>query len=130
MITYVDFYNNKEKVHITIPMEYEQETEMLNVEQRCMAYEELSHIVSDEFIHDTVIAEYYTNPDDCPETIKFRIMPVSGTLCLIRAKDIRTVYKRIADGGCISSVEILFAEMQRIKTEVEKIGKKAVFIYE
>ena len=74
--------------------------------------------------------EYYTNPDDCQETIKFRIMPVSGTLCLIRAKDIRTVYKRIADGGVISSVEILFAEMQRIRTEVEKLGKKAVFIYE
>lgn len=58
-ITYVRFYNGKEHVYITVPMVYEENNECLNVEQRCMAYDKLSEYVSDEFIHDTVISNYF-----------------------------------------------------------------------
>lgn len=56
MKTWVEFYNNKEDVYIKIPMYYDNNTECLSVEQRCLAYEKLSEIVSDDFIHNTVIA--------------------------------------------------------------------------
>lgn len=62
MKTWVEFYNNKEDVYIKIPMYYDDNTECLNVEQRCLAYERLSEIVSDDFIHDTVIA---SAADEC-----------------------------------------------------------------
>lgn len=58
-ITYVRFYNGKEHVYITVPMIYEESNECLNAEQRCMAYDKLSEYVSDEFIHDTVISNYF-----------------------------------------------------------------------
>lgn len=58
-ITYVRFYNGKEHVYITVPMVYEENNECLNAEQRCMAYDKLSEYVSDEFIHDTVISDYF-----------------------------------------------------------------------
>ena len=60
-ITYVRFYNEKEHVYITVPMAYEEDNECLGVEQRCMAYYKLSEYVSDEFIHDTVISDYFRN---------------------------------------------------------------------
>lgn len=56
MITKVEFYNNKNGIRITIPMNFDIDTDSLNVEQRCLAYEELSKYVSDDFIHNTVIA--------------------------------------------------------------------------
>lgn len=58
-ITYVRFYNGKEHVYITVPMIYEESNECLNAKQRCMAYDKLSEYVSDEFIHDTVISDYF-----------------------------------------------------------------------
>lgn len=58
-ITYVRFYNEKEYIYITVPMVYEENNEYLNVEQRCTAYDKLSEYVSDEFIHDTVISNYF-----------------------------------------------------------------------
>lgn len=58
-ITYVRFYNGKEHVYITVPMVYEESNECLNAKQRCMAYDKLSEYVSDEFIHDTVISDYF-----------------------------------------------------------------------
>ena len=57
----VRFYNEKEHVYITVPMAYEEDNECLGVEQRCMAYYKLSEYVSDEFIHDTVISDYFRN---------------------------------------------------------------------
>lgn len=58
-ITYVKFYNEKEHVYITIPMEYEEDNECLTVKQRCLAYDKLAEYVSDEFIHNTVISDYF-----------------------------------------------------------------------
>lgn len=58
-ITYVRFYNEKEHIYIMVPMVYEENNEYLNVEQRCTAYDKLSEYVSDEFIHDTVISNYF-----------------------------------------------------------------------
>ena len=56
MITKVEFYNNKNGIRIIIPMTFDIDTDSLNIDQRCLAYEELSNYVSDDFIHNTVIA--------------------------------------------------------------------------
>lgn len=56
MITKVEFYNNKNGIRIIIPMNFDIDTDSLNIDQRCLAYEELSNYVSDDFIHNTVIA--------------------------------------------------------------------------
>lgn len=57
MITKVEFYNNKNGIRIIIPMNFDIDTDSLNIDQRCLAYEELSnYYVSDDFIHNTVIA--------------------------------------------------------------------------
>lgn len=56
MITKVEFYNNENGVRIIIPMNFDMDTDSLNIDQRCLAYEELSNYVSDDFIHNTVIA--------------------------------------------------------------------------
>lgn len=58
-ITWVEFYNEKENVFIKIPMEYDSDEEVLSVEQRILAYDKLAEYVSDDFIHDTVIHDYW-----------------------------------------------------------------------
>ena len=58
MKTYVEFYNDKEDVYIKIPMNYEDSTETLNVDQRCLAYDELSRIVSEDFACNSRIFGY------------------------------------------------------------------------
>lgn len=58
-ITWVEFQNEKENVFIKIPMEYESDEEVLSVEQRCLAYDQLATYVSEDFIHDTVIHVYW-----------------------------------------------------------------------
>lgn len=63
------------------------------------------------------------------ETIKFRIIPISNDMCIIAANDIRDIYKNIADGGSISSLDIMISEMRHIKEEVEKLGNEAFFIF-
>lgn len=61
------------------------------------------------------------------ETIKFRIIKVSD-MCRIEAKDIRSIYRKIADGGCICSLDIMLSEMGHITNEVKKLGNKAIFV--
>ena len=56
MITKVEFYNKENVIKIIIPMNFDINTDSLNIDQRCLAYEELSNYVSDDFIHNTVIA--------------------------------------------------------------------------
>ena len=56
MITKVEFYNNKNGIRIIIPMNFDINTDSLNIDQRFLAYEELSKYVDDDFIHNTVIA--------------------------------------------------------------------------
>ena len=58
MKTYVEFYNDKEDVYIKIPMNYEDNTETLNVDQRCLAYDELSRIVFEDFACNSRIFGY------------------------------------------------------------------------
>lgn len=62
------------------------------------------------------------------EKIKFRIIKCSDDMCRIETTDCRNIYRKIADGGCICSLEIMLAEMEYITSEVEKLGNKAVFI--
>ena len=62
------------------------------------------------------------------ETIKFRIIKCSDDMCRIETSDCRTIYRNIADGACICSIEIMLAEIEYITKEVEKLGNNAVFI--
>ena len=56
MITKVEFYNNENGIRIIIPMNFDIDTDSLNIDQRYLAYVELSKYVGDDFIHNTVIA--------------------------------------------------------------------------
>ena len=62
------------------------------------------------------------------ETIKFRVIKCSNDMCRIEAQDIRSTYRKIADGGCICSLDVMLSEMEHITKEVEKLGNKAVFV--
>lgn len=62
------------------------------------------------------------------ETIKFRIIKCSDDMCRIETTDCRSIYRKISDGGCICSLEIMLVEMEHITREVEKLGNKAVFV--
>lgn len=46
-----------------IGMEYELVGDLLNVDQRCAAYDKLESITSAEFVHDTVITEAWSVED-------------------------------------------------------------------
>lgn len=56
MKTYVEFYNEKEDTFVKIPMNYECRMDSLSVEQRCLAYDELSRIISEDFACNSIIA--------------------------------------------------------------------------
>lgn len=62
------------------------------------------------------------------ETIKFRVIKHSDDMCRIEEVDCRSIYRKIADGGCICSLDVMLAEMEHITNEVEKLGNKAVFV--
>lgn len=61
------------------------------------------------------------------EKIKFRIIKISDDMCRIEANDCRSIYRKIADGACICSLEVMLAEMEHITNEVEKLGNEATF---
>lgn len=46
------------------------------------------------------------------ETIKFRIIKISNDMCRIVANDCRSIYRNIADGGCICSLDVMLSEMR------------------
>ena len=62
------------------------------------------------------------------EIIKFRIIKNSNDMCRIEAVDCRGIYRKIADGGCICSLDVMLSEMEHIANEVEKLGNTAVFV--
>lgn len=64
------------------------------------------------------------------ETIKFRIIKVSNNMCRIEANDCRTIYRKIADGACICSLDVMLEEMEHITNEVRKLGNNALFIFD
>lgn len=61
------------------------------------------------------------------ETIKFRIIKISNDMCRIVSNDARSDYRKIADGGCICSIEVMISEMEHITEEVENLGNTAIF---
>lgn len=63
MGTHVEFYNEKKDVTVIIGMEYELVGDLLNVDQKCAAYDKLESITSAEFVHDTVITEAWSVGD-------------------------------------------------------------------
>ena len=62
------------------------------------------------------------------ETIKFRILKRSDNMCIIETSDCRTIYRNIANGACICSIEVMLSEIEYITKEVEKLGNNAVFV--
>lgn len=62
------------------------------------------------------------------ETIKFRVIKCSNDMCRIEAVDCRSIYRKIAGGACICSLDVMLSEMEHITSEVEKLGNKAVFV--
>lgn len=63
------------------------------------------------------------------ETIKFRIIKVSNDMCRIEANDCRSIYRNIADGACICSLDVMLEEMEHITKKVENLGNNAIFIF-
>ncbi len=64
------------------------------------------------------------------ETIKFLINRVSGDMCRITSRDIRSEYRKIADGACICDMITMLDYMQKIQCEVmEKYGNNVTFEY-
>ena len=55
MSTFARFRNVENGVEINIPMPFETENEALSVPQRQDAYEKLSQIVSEDFLHNCVL---------------------------------------------------------------------------
>lgn len=62
------------------------------------------------------------------KTIKFRVIKCSDDMCRIESVDCRSTYRKISDGGCICSLDVMLSEMEHITKEVEKLGNKAVFV--
>ena len=62
------------------------------------------------------------------ETIKFRIIKCSDDMCRIETSDCRTIYRNIANGACICSIEVMLSEIEYITKEVETLGNNAIFI--
>lgn len=59
--------------------------------------------------------------------ITFDIIKLSDDMCRIVARDIRTVIRKLSDGGCICNIEVLLDEMERIENEASAMGYEVVF---
>ena len=62
------------------------------------------------------------------EEIKFRIIKCSNDMCRIETSDCRSIYRKIAKGACICSLDVMLSEIEHINIEVEKLGNEAVFV--
>lgn len=61
------------------------------------------------------------------ETVKFTVVRIGADMCRIVPHDIRTIFRTIADGGCIMSMEIMLDVMEQITKDCEAIGFTALF---
>lgn len=61
------------------------------------------------------------------ETVKFVVNIISPDMCRIVPHDIRSIFREIADGGCIMSLDVMIEEMQTITKKCAEIGVLAVF---
>lgn len=62
------------------------------------------------------------------EKIRFRIIKCCNDMCRIEACDCRSVYRKIADGACICSIDVMLLEIEHITKEVERLGNEAYFV--
>lgn len=62
------------------------------------------------------------------ETIQFRVIKLDNQMCRIKAVDCRSIYRNIADSGCVCSLSVMLSEMEHIAEEVRKLGDEAVFV--
>lgn len=62
------------------------------------------------------------------ETIRFRIIKCNDNMCRIETSDCRTIYRNIANGACICSIDVMLSEIEYITKEVSKLGNKSVFV--
>lgn len=65
--------------------------------------------------------------DNRMETVKFTINVISPNMCRIVPNDIRSKFKEISDGGCITSLDVMLAEMDSITKECAELGITALF---
>ena len=61
------------------------------------------------------------------ETVKFVVMKAGNNTIRIVPNDIRTKFKKIADGGCCCDVNTVYSVMEYITEECKKIGVIALF---
>lgn len=64
------------------------------------------------------------------EKTKFIITRMGYKMCMIKSLDVRERYQKIADSACICSLDVLLAELARIRNECEKIDVIPVFIFD
>ena len=62
------------------------------------------------------------------EKITFNIWTCGDNRCRIEANDCRSIYRKMSDGACICSIDVMLFEMQRISKEVEELGNVACFV--
>ena len=61
------------------------------------------------------------------EIVKFNIDVLGGDMCRIVPVDYRATLWKIADGGCICSLDVMLSEMEHIKKQCAEIGVDALF---
>ena len=59
IITHVKFYNQKADVYVEVKMMYDRKVIELDPEQRCLAYDKLANITSEDFVSDCVITDFW-----------------------------------------------------------------------
>jgi len=61
------------------------------------------------------------------QDLKFDIHIISSDMCRITTRDCRTELKKISDGACICSIEIMLGVMKDIEKKAREKGYNAVF---
>lgn len=61
------------------------------------------------------------------EKVKFIIWNYDGHMCRIATSDCRAAIRKISDGACITSLEMLLCEMKKITEELKGRNMQVVF---
>ena len=61
------------------------------------------------------------------EKVKFIIWNYDGHMCRIATSDCRSAIRKISDGACITSLEMLLCEMKKITEELKGRNMQVVF---
>ena len=61
------------------------------------------------------------------DIIKFSVIKASNDMCRIETSDCRAIYRKMANGACICSLDVMLTEMEEITNKVDNLGNKAIF---